>query len=93
MKTEMMGPRALVAVIGSAFASERPWQSPRRRVLIAACATVATLLTKTEAVASDPKFADIQALVSDLRNVDKSCHFASGSPSRKRRIGSKPFRG
>ncbi len=52
-------------------------KSPTRRTaLIGACATVATLLAKTEAVAADPRLEDIQALVSDLRNCDRSLMMA-----------------
>lgn len=45
---------------------------PRRAALLGACASVATLLTKAEAVAENPQLAGIQALVSNLRNVDRS---------------------
>ncbi len=52
-------------------------KSPTRRTaLIGACATVATLLVKTEAVAADPRTEDIQALVFDLRNCDRSTMMA-----------------
>ena len=48
-------------------------KSPARRTVITgACATVATLLVKTEAVARDPQLEYIQALVSDLRNVTEN---------------------
>ena len=49
---------------------------PRRTVLVGACATAATLLTKAEAAADNPQLENIQALVSDLRNCDRSLMMA-----------------
>ena len=43
---------------------------PRRTAIGAGCATIAMILTKTEAVVADPRLEDIQALLSDLRNCD-----------------------
>ncbi len=43
----------------------------RRTAPLNACTTVAAMLAKTEALVGNPKLADIQALVSELRNIDE----------------------
>lgn len=42
---------------------------PRRTAIGAGCATVAMILAKTEAVVADPRLDEIQALITEIRNV------------------------
>ncbi len=42
---------------------------PQRTAMVAGCTTIAMLLAKTETVMADPRLEEIQALITELRNV------------------------